>query len=73
MNWDRIEGQWKQVMGRAKAQWGDLTDDDLDVVAGRRDQLAGKLQERYGLAKEEAEKQVAQWERQATESWFTQD
>jgi uncharacterized protein YjbJ (UPF0337 family) len=72
MNWDRIEGQWKQVMGRAKAQWGDLTDDDLDVVAGRRDQLAGKLQERYGLAKEEAEKQVAQWERQATESWFTQ-
>jgi len=54
MNWDRIEGNWKQVTGRAKVQWGKLTDDDLDVVAGRRDQLAGKIQERYGIAKDEA-------------------
>ena len=46
MNWDRIEGSWKQVIGKARAQWGKLTDDDLDVVAGRREQLAGKIQER---------------------------
>ena len=71
MNWDRIEGQWKQVTGKVKAQWGKLTDDDLDVVAGRRDQLAGKIQERYGVAKDEAEKQVSEWERKATDAWFT--
>ncbi len=70
MNWDRIEGNWKQIKGRVKAQWGDLTDDDLDVVAGRREQLAGKVQERYGIAKDEAERQVASWERQATDDWF---
>jgi uncharacterized protein YjbJ (UPF0337 family) len=70
MNWDRIEGNWKQLKGKVKAQWGDLTDDDLDVVAGRREQLAGKVQERYGLAKDEAERQVASWERSATDDWF---
>jgi len=70
MNWDRIEGNWKQLKGKVKAQWGDLTDDDLDVVAGRREQLAGKVQERYGVAKEEAERQVASWERSATDDWF---
>jgi uncharacterized protein YjbJ (UPF0337 family) len=63
MNWDRIEGQWKQVTGQAKAQWGKLTDDDLTVVAGRRDQLAGKIQERYGAAKDEAEKQIDEFAR----------
>lgn len=73
MNWDRIQGDWKQLTGRAKEQWGQLTDDDLSVVAGRRDQLAGKIQERYGVAKEEAEKQVAAWQRQATDAWFGQD
>ena len=71
MNWDRIEGSWKQVAGQAKEQWGKLTDDDLDVVAGRRDQLAGRIQERYGVAKEDAEKQIAEWQRKATDSWFT--
>jgi uncharacterized protein YjbJ (UPF0337 family) len=70
MNWDRIEGQWKQVTGQAKAQWGKLTDDDLTVVAGRRDQLAGKIQERYGVAKDDAEKQIAAWQLKATDSWF---
>jgi uncharacterized protein YjbJ (UPF0337 family) len=70
MNWDRIQGSWKQVAGQAKEQWGKLTEDDLDVVAGRRDQLIGKLQERYGLAKEDAEKQIGEWERKATDSWF---
>jgi uncharacterized protein YjbJ (UPF0337 family) len=70
MNWNQIEGNWKQVKGRAVEQWGKLTDDDLDVVAGRREQLAGKIQERYGIAKEEAEAQVAHWESRATDDWF---
>jgi len=67
------ERNWKQATGRAKEQWGKLTDDDLDVVAGRRDQLAGKIQERYGVAKDEAERQLAEWQRKASDSWFTAD
>lgn len=70
MNWDRIEGNWKQLKGKAVEQWGELTDDDLEVVAGRREQLTGKIQERYGIAKDEAEKQVSAWERSATDEWF---
>jgi uncharacterized protein YjbJ (UPF0337 family) len=58
MNWDRIEGNWKQFTGRVKEQWGKLTDDDLDMIAGKRDQLVGKIQEQYGITKDEAEKQV---------------
>jgi uncharacterized protein YjbJ (UPF0337 family) len=73
MNWDRIQGNWKQVVGKAKAQWGKLTDDDLDVVAGRREQLAGKIQERYGIAKDEVDKQIADWELKATDAWFVKD
>ena len=73
MNWDRIQGNWKHAVGQAKEQWGKLTDDDFDVVAGRRDQLAGKIQERYGVAKDEAEKQVAEWQRKATDAWFKKD
>jgi len=73
MNWDRIEGNWKQVIGKAKAQWGKLTDDDLDVVAGRREQLAGRIQERYGIAKDEVEKQIADWELKATDAWFVKE
>lgn len=61
MNWDQIEGKWMQLKGKAKATWGELTDDELDVVAGKRDQLAGKVQERYGIAKEEAERRVDEW------------
>jgi len=73
MNWDRIEGNWKQVTGKAKVQWGKLTSDDFDVIAGRREQLAGKIQERYGIAKDAAEKQVSEWLRKADDSWFAQD
>ncbi len=73
MNWDRIEGGWKSVLGQARSQWGNLTDDDLSVVAGRRDQLIGKIQERYGVAKDEAEKQIAAWQRKATDSWFADE
>ncbi len=58
MNWDRIEGNWKQVKGKAQQKWGKLTDDDLDVAAGKREELSGKIQERYGIAKGEAERQL---------------
>jgi uncharacterized protein YjbJ (UPF0337 family) len=58
MNWDRIEGNWKQLKGKAKVRWGKLTDDQFDVIAGKREQLVGRVQEKYGIAKEEAEKQV---------------
>jgi uncharacterized protein YjbJ (UPF0337 family) len=73
MNWDRIEGNWKQVTGKVKEQWGKLTDDDLTVVAGRRDQLAGKIHERYGVAKDEVERQLAEWQLRASDAWFGQD
>jgi uncharacterized protein YjbJ (UPF0337 family) len=63
MNRDTIAGNWKQLVGKAKVQWGKLTDDDLAVVEGRRDQLIGRIQERYGIAREEAERQVKEWER----------
>lgn len=61
MNWDRVEGKWKQMRGAARAKWGRLTDDDLDLIAGHRDQLIGRLQERYGIARDEAEKQTDDW------------
>ena len=61
MNWDQMEGKWKQAKGAVKQQWGKLTDDDLDVVAGSRDKLVGRIQERYGIAKDEAQKQVDSW------------
>lgn len=70
MNWDRIEGNWKQLKGRVQAQWGKLTDDDLDVINGKQEQLAGVLQERYGMAKDEAEKQVKEWQSKSQDSWF---
>lgn len=70
MNWDRIQGNWKQVVGKAKVQWGKLTDDDFDVIAGQRDQLAGKIQEHYGVAKDVAESQISDWAKKADDSWF---
>jgi uncharacterized protein YjbJ (UPF0337 family) len=63
MNWDQIEGRWSEFKGKAKQQWGKLTDDDLDVVEGRRDELLGKVQHAYGVSREEADKQVKSWER----------
>lgn len=63
MNQDRIAGNWKKAKGKLKEQWGKLTDDDLDVIAGRRDQLLGRIQERHGIAKEEAQRQVEGFER----------
>jgi uncharacterized protein YjbJ (UPF0337 family) len=58
MNWDQVEGKWKQYSGKAREKWGKLTDSDLEVVKGKRDQLVGKVQERYGIAKDAAQKQV---------------
>ena len=64
MNWDQIEGKWKQLKGGVKQQWGKLTDDDLDVIAGKKDQLVGKIQERYGISREEAQRQVDSYDPQ---------
>jgi uncharacterized protein YjbJ (UPF0337 family) len=63
MNWDQIEGKWKQSVGQVKEKWGKLTDDDLTVIRGKRDQLVGKIQERYGVVREDAEHQVRDFER----------
>jgi uncharacterized protein YjbJ (UPF0337 family) len=62
MNWDTVKGDWKQFRGKVKEAWGKLTDDDLDVVAGKRDQLIGLIQKSYGVARDEAERQVQQFE-----------
>jgi uncharacterized protein YjbJ (UPF0337 family) len=61
MNWDQVQGKWKQVKGSVKQQWGKLTDDDLEVIDGQKDKLVGRLQERYGITKEEAARQVQDW------------
>ena len=58
MNWDRIEGNWRQFTGRIKQRWGKLTDDDLDRINGRREELEGSLQETYGIAKDQAKKEI---------------
>jgi uncharacterized protein YjbJ (UPF0337 family) len=63
MNWDQVEGKWKQASGKAKEKWGKLTDDDLQRISGKRDQLVGRIQERYGIAKEDAERQVDEFSR----------
>ena len=63
MNWDRIEGNWQQIRGKVKQRWGRLTDDQLAVINGQRDILAGKLQEAYGLSKDEVDGQIRDWER----------
>lgn len=63
MAWDRIEGNWKQFRGKIKEQWGKLTDNELDVINGKREILAGKIQEAYGIGKADAERQIDEWER----------
>jgi uncharacterized protein YjbJ (UPF0337 family) len=61
MNWDQIEGKWNEYKGKARQSWGELTDDDLAEVNGKREELAGKIQYRYGKTKEEAEREVDDW------------
>ena len=63
MNQDIVEGKWKQITGKAKQQWGKLTDDDIDLIDGHRSELEGKIQERYGITRNEAKKQVEDWEK----------
>lgn len=62
MNWDIAEGNWKQFKGKVQTQWGKLTDDHLDQIGGKRQELAGKIQEAYGVSKDEAEKQIKEFE-----------
>lgn len=59
--WDQIEGSWKQLRGEVRKAWGKLTDDEFEEIQGQRDILAGKIQERYGIAKEEANRQIDEW------------
>jgi uncharacterized protein YjbJ (UPF0337 family) len=63
MNWDQVEGKWKQYKGAMKEKWGKLTDSDLDVIAGKRDQLVGRIQEAYGMTKEQAQREVEDYVR----------
>ena len=63
MNWDQIEGKWKQFTGSAREHWGKLTDSDWETIAGKKDQLIGRIQERYGVAQADAEKQADEWSR----------
>jgi uncharacterized protein YjbJ (UPF0337 family) len=61
MNWEQAKGKWKQMKGSVKKRWGKLTDDDLEFIAGKRDELVGRIQERYGISKEEAQNQIDNW------------
>ncbi len=63
MNWNQIEGSWKEMQGKVREKWGKLTDDDLERIAGKRDQLVGVLQRKYGEGRDEIERQVAEFER----------
>lgn len=65
--WDQVEGNWKQFTGKVKEQWGKLTDDDLTAIAGKRDQLSGKIQERYGYEKDKAESEIKSFEARLSE------
>jgi uncharacterized protein YjbJ (UPF0337 family) len=62
VNWDTVKGNWKQIRGKVKEQWGKLTDDDLNLIEGKRDQLLGALQKKYGVTRDEAERQLSAFE-----------
>jgi len=66
MNWDRVEGNWKTLKGQVKQQWGRLTDDDLDVINGKRDELLGRIQNAYGMSRDDADRQIREWEKNQT-------
>ena len=73
MNWDRVQGHWKQFAGKTREQWGKLTHDPFDVVAGRHEQLAGRLQERLGLSKELAQRHLSIWKSNVGDTWRSKD
>ena len=64
MSWNKVEGNWNQFKGKVKEKWGELTDDELDQIAGKRDILLGKIQEKYGLTEDEAEKRIKEFEKE---------
>jgi uncharacterized protein YjbJ (UPF0337 family) len=66
MNWDRVEGNWKTFKGQVKQKWGKLTDDDLDVIAGKREELVGRIQNAYGMSRDDADRQIREWEKNQT-------
>ncbi|MBS0341548.1 MAG: CsbD family protein [Proteobacteria bacterium] len=70
MNKDTVQGNWMQFKGKVKEQWGKLTDDDFDVIAGKRDQLVGRIQARHGISRDEAERQVKDWEERNPTAFF---
>lgn len=72
MNWDRIEGNWKHLKGKIREQWGRLTDDEFDKIAGKREKLMGSLQNSYGIAKDEAEKQIKDFEAKVERNQWVQ-
>lgn len=73
MNWDRVQGNWKQFKGRVREKWAKLTDDQVNAIDGRREVLAGKLQEAYGIGKEEADRQISDWQKSIQEVADYQD
>lgn len=70
MNWDRMNGNWVHIKARAQQRWGRLTDDDLQAVPNQRDRLLERIQLRYGVVRDEAERQILNWERRATDAWY---
>ena len=73
MNWEKVKGNWMQAKGKVKQQWGKLTDDQLDVISGNRDILVGRIHEAYGITKQEAERQVHDWEAKYDGGYDTDD
>jgi uncharacterized protein YjbJ (UPF0337 family) len=73
MNWDQVEGKWKQFKGVARQKWGKLTDDDIDVIGGKQQELGGKLQERYGYTKEEAQRNIDEWTQTLPDDSFDEE
>jgi uncharacterized protein YjbJ (UPF0337 family) len=73
MNWDRVQGNWKQIKGKVREKWGKLTDDHVNAIDGRREVLAGKLQEAYGIGKDEAERQISDWQKSMRDDSADQD
>lgn len=69
MNWDQVEGQWKQMKGSVREKFGKLTDDDIQVIGGKKDQFLGKLQERYGISREQAQKDLDNWMKSQPETY----
>jgi uncharacterized protein YjbJ (UPF0337 family) len=67
MNWDQIEGKWKQMKGAVRQRWAKLTDDDLELIGGKREEFTGRLQERYGIQRDEAERQLDEWTKSVSE------